>query len=293
MNELNLIEYVEKLRKKKLSENTIEAYERDIKRYLEFLNSRNESIQESDTITIMAYVQELQKSKMANSSIVRSIISIRGFYIFLMSKGLVEDDPTYKYEVPKIKRDIPKVLTVEEVDKLLNMPDLNSHKGIRDKAMLEVMYATGIKVTELLNLNIYSLNLKLGYIKCKGTKEKERIIPIGSYAVNCIEEYLKIRPELNINKLDYLFFNSQGNRLTRQGFWKIIKEYAKDAKIKKNINLYTLRHSFAVHLLQNGADIRIVQELLGHTSIAATQIYSSITKKSRIAEIYNKTHPRA
>ncbi|WP_035290301.1 site-specific tyrosine recombinase XerD [Clostridium sp. KNHs214] len=293
MNELNLIEYVEKLRKKKLSENTIEAYERDIKRYLEFLNSRNESIQESDTITIMAYVQELQKSKMANSSIVRSIISIRGFYIFLMSKGLVEDDPTYKYEVPKIKRDIPKVLTVEEVDKLLNMPDLNSHKGIRDKAMLEVMYATGIKVTELLNLNIYSLNLKLGYIKCKGTKEKERIIPIGSYAVNCIEEYLKIRPELNINNLDYLFFNSQGNRLTRQGFWKIIKEYAKDAKIKKNINLYTLRHSFAVHLLQNGADIRIVQELLGHTSIAATQIYSSITKKSRIAEIYNKTHPRA
>lgn len=293
MNELNLIEYVEKLRKKKLSENTIEAYERDIKRYLEFLNSRYESIQESDTITIMAYVQELQKSKMANSSIVRSIISIRGFYIFLMSKGLVEDDPTYKYEVPKIKRDIPKVLTVEEVDKLLNMPDLNSHKGIRDKAMLEVMYATGIKVTELLNLNIYSLNLKLGYIKCKGTKEKERIIPIGSYAVNCIEEYLKIRPELNINNLDYLFFNSQGNRLTRQGFWKIIKEYAKDAKIKKNINLYTLRHSFAVHLLQNGADIRIVQELLGHTSIAATQIYSSITKKSRIAEIYNKTHPRA
>lgn len=293
MNELNLIEYVEKLRKKKLSENTIEAYERDIKRYLQFLNSRNESIQESDTITIMAYVQELQKSKMANSSIVRSIISIRGFYIFLMSKGLVEDDPTYKYEVPKIKRDIPKVLTVEEVDKLLNMPDLNSHKGIRDKAMLEVMYATGIKVTELLNLNIYSLNLKLGYIKCKGTKEKERIIPIGSYAVNCIEEYLKIRPELNINNLDYLFFNSQGNRLTRQGFWKIIKEYAKDAKIKKNINLYTLRHSFAVHLLQNGADIRIVQELLGHTSIAATQIYSSITKKSRIAEIYNKTHPRA
>ncbi|WP_102400843.1 site-specific tyrosine recombinase XerD [Haloimpatiens massiliensis] len=293
MNELNLKEYVENLRKKKLSENTIEAYERDVKRFLEFLNSRNESIQESDTITIMAYVQELQKSKMANSSIVRSIISIRGFYIFLISKGLVEDDPTYKYEVPKIKRDIPKILTIEEVDKLLNMPDLNSHKGIRDKAMLEVMYATGIRVTELLNLNIYSLNLKLGYIKCKGTKGKERIIPIGSYAVNCIEEYLKIRYELNINNLDYLFFNSQGNRLTRQGFWKIIKEYAKDAEIEKNINLYTLRHSFAVHLLENGADIRIVQELLGHTSIAATQIYSSITKKSRIAEVYNKTHPRA
>lgn len=149
MNELNLKEYVENLRKKKLSENTIEAYERDVKRFLEFLNSRNESIQESDTITIMAYVQELQKSKMANSSIVRSIISIRGFYIFLISKGLVEDDPTYKYEVPKIKRDIPKILTIEEVDKLLNMPDLNSHKGIRDKAMLEVMYATGIRVTEL------------------------------------------------------------------------------------------------------------------------------------------------
>ncbi|WP_138204508.1 site-specific tyrosine recombinase XerD [Haloimpatiens lingqiaonensis] len=293
MNELNLIEYVENLRKKKLSENTIEAYKRDIKRYIKFLSARDEKISEVDTITIMAYVQELQKGKMANSSIVRSIISIRGFYVFLMSKGIVDEDPTYKYEVPKVKRDIPKVLTVEEVDKLLNMPDLSSHKGIRDKAMLEVMYATGIKVTELLNLNIYSINLKLGYIKCKGTKEKERIIPIGSYASNCIEEYLKIRSSFNVNNLDYLFFNSQGTKLTRQGFWKIIKEYAKDAKIEKNINLYTLRHSFAVHLLQNGADIRIVQELLGHTSIAATQIYSSISKKSRIAEVYNKTHPRA
>jgi integrase/recombinase XerD len=195
--------------------------------------------------------------------------------------------------MPKLKRNIPPILTVEEVDKLLQAPDLNTEKGIRDKAMLEVMYATGMKVSELLNITTFDVNLKLCYIKCNGSKNIERIIPIGSYAVNCLNEYLKIRPSLNIYNLDYLFLNLQSTKMTRQGFWKIVKYYAKLSGIKKEINSYTLRHSFAVHLLQNGADIRVVQELLGHRDMATTQIYSTICKKSKIVEVYKKTHPRA
>lgn len=159
--------------------------------------------------------------------------------------------------------------------------------------MLELMYATGVKITELLNLNIYDINLKFNYIKCRGSKKRERIIPIGSYAINCLKNYLEVRPVINVYNLDYLFLNLKGTQMTRQGFWKIIKFYAKEASIDKEIDSYTLRHSFAVHLLQNGADIKSVQELLGHKDLAATQIYSSISKKSKIAEVYKNAHPRA
>ncbi|MFD3157376.1 site-specific tyrosine recombinase XerD [Haloimpatiens sp. FM7330] len=293
MNNDLLPGYIESIKKKKLSDNTMDAYIRDIKRFIEFTVNREEDILNIDVVTVMAYVQSLQRQGMANSSIVRNIVSIRSFYRYLIINGFVEEDPTFKYEIPKIKRNLPDILTVEEVDILLSKPDLSTHKGMRDKTMLEVMYATGIRVSELLNLTIYDVDVKLNYIKCRGSRKKERIIPIGSYAVNCIEEYLKIRKSFNVNNLDYLFFNTHGGKLTRQGFWKIIKYYTEEANINKNINAYTLRHSFAVHLLQNGADLRIVQELLGHSNIAATQIYSSVSKKSKIAEIYKKTHPRA
>ncbi|NFV70717.1 site-specific tyrosine recombinase XerD, partial [Clostridium botulinum] len=228
----------------------------------------------------------------ANSSIVRNIVSIRNFYKYLIQKNIVSEDPTLGYEIPKIERNIPKILSVEEVDKLLNSPN-SSKKGLRDKAMLELMYATGVKITELLNLDIYDINLKFNYIKCRGSKKRERIIPIGSYAVKCLKNYLEVRPIINAYNLDYLFLNLKGTQMTRQGFWKIIKFYAKEASIDKEIDSYTLRHSFAVHLLQNGADIKSVQELLGHKDLAATQIYSSISKKSKIAEVYKNAHPRA
>lgn len=292
MDEL-LNNYMSYLGNKNLSKNTLDAYRRDIKRFCQFLNERNEDMKVVEEITIMAYVQELHKNKMANSSIIRNIVSIRNFYKYLSKRGIIEDGPVINYEMPKLKRNIPQILTVEEVDKLLQAPDLNTKKGIRDKAMLEVMYATGMKVSELLNITTFDINLKLCYIKCKGSKDTERIIPIGSYAVNCLNEYLKIRPALNIYNLDYLFLNLQSTKMTRQGFWKIVKHYAKLSEIKKEINSYTLRHSFAVHLLQNGADIKAVQELLGHRDMAATQIYSTICKKSKIVEIYKKTHPRA
>ncbi|ENK0839820.1 site-specific tyrosine recombinase XerD [Clostridium sporogenes] len=289
----NIIEiYIKDLQKKNLSKNTLEAYRRDVEKFSEFVKSREEKILSVDTVTIMAFVQYLQRERRATSSIVRNIVSIRNFYKYLIKKNMVSEDPTLGYEIPKIERTIPKILSVEEVDKLLNSPD-SSKKGLRDKAMLELMYATGVKITELLNLNIYDINLKFNYIKCRGSKKRERIIPIGSYAVKCLKNYLEVRPAINVYNLDYLFLNLKGTQMTRQGFWKIIKFYAKEASIDKEIDSYTLRHSFAVHLLQNGADIKSVQELLGHKDLAATQIYSSISKKSKIAEVYKNAHPRA
>lgn len=288
-----LLRYINYLKSKNMSKNTLDAYKRDIDRFLKFLLSRNEDLNSVDEISIMAFVQELHKDKKANSSIVRNIIAIRNFYKFLKKQGIINEDPVINYEIPKIERNMPQILTLEEVNKLLNSPDLTTEKGVRDKAMLEVMYATGVKVTELLNITTFDVNLKLSYIKCRGSKNKERIIPIGSYAVDCINNYLKIRGLLNIYNLEYLFLNLQSTKMTRQGFWKIIKQYAKIAGINKEITSYTLRHSFAVHLLQNGADIKSVQELLGHKDMAATQIYSSISRKSKIAEVYKKAHPRA
>ncbi|WP_315114652.1 site-specific tyrosine recombinase XerD [uncultured Clostridium sp.] len=285
--------YTNNLLSKNLSKNTLDAYIRDVNRFEEFVNNRNEELSAVDEITIMAYVQELKKNKRANSSIVRNIVSIRSFYKFLKREGIIDENPVTNYEIPKVTRNIPKVLTIEEVDKLLSSPDTSTEKGLRDKAMLEVMYATGVKVSELLNITIFDINLKLSYIKCKGSKNKERVIPIGSYAVNCLNDYLNIRASINSNNLDYLFLNLQSSKMTRQGFWKIVKEYAKLSGIKKEINSYTLRHSFAVHLLQNGADIKSVQELLGHSDMTTTQIYSTISKKSKIAEVYKNTHPRA
>jgi len=289
----NIIEnYIKDLQKKNLSKNTLDAYRRDMEKFRDFVSSREEKILSVDTVTIMAFVQYLQKQGQANSSIVRNIVSIRNFYKYLIKKNIVSEDPTLGYEIPKIERNIPKILSVEEVDKLLNSPN-SSKKGLRDKAMLELMYATGVKITELLNLDIYDINLKFNYIKCRGSKKRERIIPIGSYAVKCLKNYLEVRPIINAYNLDYLFLNLKGTQMTRQGFWKIIKFYAKEASIDKEIDSYTLRHSFAVHLLQNGADIKSVQELLGHKDLAATQIYSSISKKSKIAEVYKNAHPRA
>lgn len=292
MNNLLTI-YINSLNNNNLSKNTIEAYTRDVRRFSEFIEDRNESIETVDYVTIMAYAEQLKKEGRANSSIARSIISIRNYYKYLIKKNFVEQDPTIYFSIPKVKRNIPLILTVEEINELLNQPENVTFKGCRDKAMLELMYATGIKVTELLNLTIYDVNLELLYIRCNGGKTNERIIPIGTHAVRYLSKYLKFRTEINLNNLSLLFFNTKGDKMSRQGFWKIIKDYAKKANIKKTINSYTVRHSFAVHLLQNGADMSSVQELLGHNSMSTTQIYSTISKKSKLAEVYKNAHPRA
>lgn len=290
----NLVEsYIEDVRKRNLSKNTLDAYNNDLSKFNDYISEKNGSIEQIDEITIMEYVQSLQKSGKATSSIVRNIVSIRNFYKYLMKRGIAKENPLIMYETPKVKPVIPQVLSIEEVDKLLSVPDDSNNKGIRDKAMLELMYATGVKVSELLNLSIYDINLKLLYIKCKGVKGKERIIPFGSFASKCLEKYMNIRDEFNSSGSDSLFFNSKGEKMTRQGFWKIVKHYAEEADIDKHINLNTLRHSFAVHLLQNGLDVKSLQELLGHGGMSSTQIYSFISKKNKIADIYKKSHPRA
>lgn len=288
-----LATYIGNLQNNNLTRNTIEAYTRDVKKFIKFMQDRAESIETVDHITIMAYSEHLKKEGCANSSIARSIISIRNYYKYLIRNNFAEHDPTSYFSIPQIKRNIPEILSIEEIDKLLNQPEELTFKGCRDKAMLELMYATGAKVSELLSLTIYDINLELLYVRCNSGKKNERVIPIGTHASRCISQYLKVRGEINLNNLSLLFFNTKGDKMTRQGFWKIIKEYAKKANIRKIINSYTLRHSFAVHLLQNGADLTSVQELLGHNSLSTTQIYSNISKRNKMAEIYKNAHPRA
>lgn len=278
---------------KNLSSNTIDAYKRDINRFNKFLQYNNLSFDEVNKITIMTYIDNLSKKGRKQSSIARNVICLRNFYKYLVKSGYIDSTSVIDYEIPKYKRNTPEILTIEEVNKLLSIPDSNSIKGIRDKAMLEMMYATGIKVTEMLNLTEEDMDLRFKYLKCRGTKGMERIIPLGKYCVECMDKYLKVREELNVYGLDYLFLNNRGGRMTRQGFWKIIKDYGNKANIDKEINLYTLRHSIAVHLIENGADMRSLKELLGYKDISAVQMYVDVIEKRRLMEVYKNTHPRA
>ncbi|WP_068555191.1 site-specific tyrosine recombinase XerD [Thermotalea metallivorans] len=281
---------------KELSQNTLDSYKRDISQYIAFLAEKKvDDIKHTNKTTIITYLLYLQKRGRATSTISRNLASIRSFYQFLLNEKYIDRDPTINLESPKSEKKLPSVLSLKEVELLLAQPDDSSEKGIRDKAMLELLYATGIRVSELVALNYCDLNLEMGYIQCKGNNSsKERIIPIGSMAKKAIERFIK---ECRVNLVrdnaeQALFVNYHGTRLTRQGFWKIIKMYTQKAKINKKITPHTLRHSFATHLLQNGADLRSVQEMLGHSDISTTQIYTQITK-NKIKEIYNKTHPRA
>jgi integrase/recombinase XerD len=206
---------------------------------------------------------------------------------------MIEQDPTTELESPKVEKKLPQILSPEEVELLLEQPQCVDMKGYRDKAMLELLYATGIRVSELIQLDMQDLNIDIAFIKCK-KGSRERMIPIGSIAISALKEYLSKSRPLLIQRIDEraLFVNVNGGRLTRQGFWKIIKQYKNQAQISKDITPHTLRHSFAAHLLENGADLRSIQEMLGHSDISSTQIYAQIAK-NRIKEVYKKTHPRA
>lgn len=277
---------------KRLSENTLESYNRDIKQYLNYLKENDIDFKTVKKSTIISYILYLQKQGKATTSISRNLASLRSFYRVLMKNKVVQNNPTIDLESPKIEKKMPQIMTIEEVEKLLSLPSSKDNKGIRDKAMLEVLYATGIRVTELINLNLEDVNLNLGYIKCTGTKE--RIVPVGKMALISLEAYIsKGRANLaKSNDVNALFLNFHGERMTRQGFWKIIKYYASIAGISRDITPYTLRHSFATHLLENGADIKSVQQMLGHSDISTTQIYTDMIK-TRISDVYKKYHPRA
>jgi integrase/recombinase XerD len=280
---------------KGLASNTLESYSRDLKQYYGFLSGdTSASLENASQSTIVAYLMYLRKQGKATATIARRLAALKAFYQFLVKENYVTSDPTDDLSSPKLERKLPRVLTVDEVERLLNQPDLSTPSGKRDKAMLELLYATGIRVSELVNLNILDVDLKEGFVRCMGKGSKERVVPMGDIAVSALRAYLEgARSKLVADaKERAVFVNHHGKRLTRQGFWKIVKKYATQAQIRKEITPHTLRHSFATHLLENGADIRAVQEMLGHADISTTQIYTHVTK-DRLKDVYAKSHPRA
>ena len=278
---------------KKLSDNTLQSYNRDIKLYCNYLEQNNIDMIKTDEASIKTYLDTLKDNGKAVSTISRNLASLRSFYQYLHKTRVIAEDPTTNLESPKIERKLPKILTSDQVELLLEQPKCVDLKGYRDKAMLELVYATGIRVTELISLNVDDIDLENKTIRCVG-KNKERVIPVGSLAINALKEYMdKSRNVLLKNENDpALFININGQRLTRQGFWKIIKQYKTQANIDVDITPHTLRHSFAVHLIENGAELRAIQEMLGHSDISSTQIYAQMGQ-SRIKDVYSKTHPRA
>lgn len=283
---------------RKMSDNSLQAYCRDISEYLRFLTEKGGGkLEEGSNTDIVSFVLKLKNSGKSSATVNRKVASLRAFYNFMLLRGYVSENPVNNIKSPKIERKELEYLTIEEVDKLLLLPD-DSVKGQRDKAILELMYATGIRVSELIEAKVEDINLRLGFITCNGQHGKARIIPMGRPAREAVETYIfEIRQKLIKNKEEdtnqgYLFVNYFGEKLTRQGLWKILKEYASQAGIESKITPQTLRNSFAVHMIQNGADLKSLQELMGHEDITATQIYLSVTK-NRIKDVYDRTHPRA
>lgn len=277
-----------------LAENTLESYSRDLRHYSDFLARDDCSIERASQDTIAAYLVSLKKDGRAASTIARRLAALKAFYQYLVRESRIERDPTENLESPKQRKRLPKVLTVDEVERLLSQPDGRTPAGLRDRAMLELLYATGIRVSELVALNVPDINLDAGFVRCRGKGSKERVVPVGSVAVRALKNYLEQGwPRLSRDPSEgALFVNQHGRRLTRQGFWKILKKYARMAGITKEITPHTLRHSFATHLLENGADLRAVQEMLGHADISTTQIYTHVTKH-RLRDVYARAHPRA
>lgn len=277
---------------KQAAENTILSYQRDLIGFFRFLESYGMTdFRMVNRTNVMTYVYELQKEQKAPATILRKMVAIRKFYEFLIQEGVVQENPAISLDIPKETRTMPQVLTLEQVDCFLSQPDTSHILGMRDQAMLELMYATGMRVSELLTLHTTDVHLALSYISCQ-TGEEERILPIGTKAKEALEKYLQNAREQLHPKEDTLFLNCRGRAMSRQGFWKIVKGYAKDAGIGAEITPNSLRHSFAVHLLENGADLRMVQEMLGHKDVATTQIYVR-PKEEKLRSMYAKTHPRA
>lgn len=281
---------------KRLAKNTLLSYERDLKTYLHYLINVEgiETLNQVQRVHIVHFLTFLKEQGKSAKTLARHIASIRAFHQFLLRNQTTNQDPSVLIEIPKSERSIPKILSLQEVEKLLEIPHGHEHFALRDKAMLEILYATGIRVSELIQMDVAHVNLTMGFVTIIGKSDKERIIPIGGPAAEALKRYLEHGRSHFISKYqDYsLFLNHQGKRLTRQGFWKILKKLAKEAGIENDLTPHTLRHSFATHLLQNGADLKAVQEMLGHADISTTQIYTQLSK-TRLKDVYSKFHPRA
>ena len=278
---------------KKLSNNTLQSYKRDITQYESYINEENLQYLKVTKDDIKKYLENLKNIGKKTSTISRNLASIRSFYQYLVRTKKIKEDPTEGIQSPKVEKRVPSVLSSKEVELLLEQPKAVDLKGIRDKAMLEFAYATGMRVTEIINLNLEDVNLKEGYVSCTNAN-KQRNIPLGAISINALKEYIKkARPYLIKSEDEkYLFVNINGKRLTRQGFWKIVKFYKEQAHIDKDITPHVLRHSFATHLLQNGADLKAIQVMLGHSDISSTQVYMQFQDEG-LKNIYKKAHPRA
>jgi len=279
---------------KKVSINTLQSYKRDLKQFEKYmLEEEREDYSELTEEGIKTYLAHMQEIGKKPSTISRGLASIRSFYQYEVKNKVVEKDPTEGIQSPKIEKRVPNVLTSNEVALLLEQPKNVNLKGIRDKAMLEFAYATGMRVTEIISLNVEDINLETGYATCRNGK-KERTVPIGNMSLKALKDYILNARKIMIKdeKQNALFVNVNGKRLTRQGFWKIIKYYKDQAHIDKDITPHVLRHSFATHLLQNGADLKSIQTMLGHSDILSTQVYMQFQDES-LKNIYKKAHPRA
>ncbi|MBC6349826.1 site-specific tyrosine recombinase XerD [Lactobacillus sp. IBH004] len=278
-----------------LSANTITAYKQDLSSFIDFLQKENLTSWPTKAIDIDAFLAEQRDQKKATSSISRLISSLRKFYQWLVRQNIQKLNPMLEIDSPKKRRPLPVALTTVEVTDLLKQPDIKKKLGLRDRALLETLYATGIRVSELINLKFTDLHEELKLVKVFGKGSKERLIPISKVALSWIDSYKeKVRDPLILKvgkNTDFIFLNSRGGSLTRQAVWQIIKHYCKLAGIQKNVTPHTLRHTFATHLLENGADLRVVQEILGHSDISTTQIYTNLSQK-HIIQVYEKTHPR-
>ena len=287
----NFLEFLKVERK--MSINTLQSYERDVLQFDKYLNENRLNYAKIKQEDVKEYLNHLKEIGKKTSSISRSLASIRSFYQYEVRNKKVKQNPTENIQAPKVEKHIPSILSSEEIELLLNQPKDIDLKGTRDKAMLEFAYATGMRVTEIISLNIDDVNIETASVVCK-TATKQRTIPLGSLSLKALVEYIeKARPILVKNEEEKaLFVNINGRRLTRQGFWKIIKYYKEQAHITKEITPHVLRHSFATHLLQNGADLKSIQTMLGHSDISSTQVYMQF-QDDGIKDIYKKAHPRA
>lgn len=277
---------------KRASSNTVSSYLRDITQYIHYLGDDAQLLLYATSDDIESYRKQLMKQGKSASTVTRALASLKCLYRWLLQKGMCAENPAKNVKTEKVVRKLPQILSNQEVELLLEQPRCVDAKGIRDHAMLEVLYATGIRVSELISLNVDDVNLSAQCIICAG-KKKSRMIPLYPSAVKALLEYIKnIRPNLVAQGERALFVNMNGDRMSRQGFWKLIKYYQEKAGIKTEITPHTLRHSFAAHLLQNGADLRSIQEMMGHADISSTQIYTKLVNQ-HLMDVYQKAHPRA
>jgi len=289
-----VLEFISFLKvEKRQSKNTIEAYSHDITRFAKYLlNKSLDEVKNSDVRTFLVFLRN--EKGLAPSSVARCLSSIKSFYEYMFIENLIIENPTETISSPRPWRKIPNVMSIEEVDALINAPNILTLAGIRDLAMLELMYATGLRVSELVSMKISAIDLDVGYLRSLGKGSKERIVPIGDIAKNAIEIYI-VKARLLFQKKggsDGLFLTRRGNSMTRQSFWKIIKKYSIKANIKTDVTPHALRHAFATHLLERGADLRSVQMMLGHSNISSTQIYTHVLRE-RMRDVHDRFHPRA